>query len=318
MYNTGLIIKKPQPQDWRVGSVSGFDSAVLQKDHNWHEYLPIKENQFSRHFDTMGCVSFSALNCLEMLQKRKYGNEVNWSDRWLAKVSGTTRRGNWLQSVADTIRHTGLLLESEYPYPRQEAGFDWDDFYKDVPLSMFEEAGDFLKEYEVTYEWVDIRNRDNLLYSLRFTPLQVTGVFPSHRKAVDGIIPREEGLHTHAYTIYGGKYGEYFDVFDHYTVEKKKIAWDFDLGINAMRYNLTKLTDKPMEKPEIENNTLVQLVEGHGGFGFFLDGDIIIDDLANVLATNEMRNKEQRTKALTQEQWDMFDKVNLKGEPVNS
>ena len=75
-----------------------------------------------------------------------------------------------------------------------------------------------------------------------------------------------------------------------------------------------------MTKPKIENNSLLQLVEGEGGFGMFLDGKIYIDDTAKILASVIMRNNGNlngKIKALTQEQWDMFEKYNLKGEKNN-
>jgi hypothetical protein len=66
----------------------------------------------------------------------------------------------------------------------------------------------------------------------------------------------------------------------------------------------------------IKNNTLVQLVQGGGNFGLFLDNKIIIDDIAKVLAVWEVRNNGNTggmTKALTLEEWDKYPKINLKG-----
>jgi hypothetical protein len=51
----------------------------------------------------------------------------------------------------------------------------------------------------------------------------------------------------------------------------------------------------------------------------YLDGKIYVDDTAKILASVIMRtngNLNGKIKALTQEQWDMFEKYNLKGEKI--
>ena len=70
-----------------------------------------------------------------------------------------------------------------------------------------------------------------------------------------------------------------------------------------------------MNKPKLENNSLLQLVEGLGGFGMFLDDKIVVGNTADILASCIMRNGgnlQGKARALTQEQWDMFPKYNLK------
>ena len=59
-----------------------------------------------------------------------------------------------------------------------------------------------------------------------------------------------------------------------------------------------------------KNNVLI-----NGGFGLFLDGKIIVDSLDKILASWLVRtggNTNGMTKALQQEQWDLFEKYNLK------
>lgn len=307
MENYGLIIKDLKPQDWRFGSVTALKSQVYQEDRNWDDFLPQDEFQAQ----SLSCVTFSALNCLEMMALRKYGLKFNWSDRFIAKASGTSMMGNSLAAVADTIVLTGLVNEVDYPY--DYANFSWKSYYTDIPMYLFDQAAEFKKEYDIDYEWVTIKTPEALWDALKYSPLQVTGSYPKF--IGDEIIKRVDAPYNHAFTVYGGEYGKYFKVFDHFSDNTKKIAWDYDLSTFAMRYDITKLSEI-MDKPIIKNNTLVQLVEGVGGFGFYLDDKIIIDDLAKILATDRMRNKEQNTIALKQVEWDMFDKVNLKGEQV--
>lgn len=315
MGNYGLILKKPKPQDWRFGGVTGIKGNVLQEDGQWGYLLPDGEYQHGIYFDTMACVTFSALNCLEVMMLKKHYVSCNFSDRYTATMSGTTKNGNYLYKVGDSIRKDGLVYEKDYPYPRTQRTpvFDWGDYYQPVPPPIKGLATRFKNEWKMNYEWVTINSKDDLCEALKYAPIQI--VVHAWGTKKDGVFQRTTSKPNHAVMAFGYKYGEYIEIYDHYESLKKKLSWDYLIYNWGMKYNI----DKNMpEKPTIKNNSLVQLVEGLGGFGFYLDGNIIIDDLANILATNEMRNKEQNTCALTQEQWDMFDKVNLKGEPINS
>jgi hypothetical protein len=63
----------------------------------------------------MACVSYSLLNALEVLHIRQTRKEITWSNRALAKMSGTAKEDNRLDTVFDTARHQGLILENEWP-----------------------------------------------------------------------------------------------------------------------------------------------------------------------------------------------------------
>src|SRR5688572_17774217 len=77
---------------------------------DWRPYVPKEERQYSDNVETNGCVSFSMNNLLEMQHKQQTGQEVNFSDRALAKMSGTNPdQGNYLYKVADEVRNSGLL-----------------------------------------------------------------------------------------------------------------------------------------------------------------------------------------------------------------
>jgi len=104
-------------------------------------------------------------------------------------------------------------------------------------------------------------------------------------------------------------------IYDTYEPKIKELAsWD-DIGSWALKINI--IEKNMIEKPNLENNTLVLLVEGAGGIGLYLDDKIIIDDNAKILAVFMARNakygkfKEADVRSLTQEQWDLFDKRSL-------
>jgi hypothetical protein len=65
MKNRGVIIKKPLPTDYFFGGETGIEFAEVNPAADWSGYLPSGEYQMGVYFDTMACVTFSALNCVE-------------------------------------------------------------------------------------------------------------------------------------------------------------------------------------------------------------------------------------------------------------
>src|SRR5258708_12996 len=95
------IIEGQRPEDFVAGSFTFIAWEERNPTGNWKPYLPAKEIQYGKE-DSQGCVSFSALNCLEIQEKFLTSKENNYSDRWTAKRSGTTHEGNYLYKVGDT------------------------------------------------------------------------------------------------------------------------------------------------------------------------------------------------------------------------
>lgn len=143
-------------------------------------YLPNPEKQHSVYFDSSACVTFSATNVIETqlnyflatgkisennvreLTELGYivDGQFNFSDRFTAKMSGTTTQGNTFQNVWDSIRHDGLLPEKDWDYPRDQRTpvFDWDDYYKEIPQELKDKAKKILDYISISYETVLPRN----------------------------------------------------------------------------------------------------------------------------------------------------------------
>lgn len=136
---------------------------------DWTPFVPKAENQYSNMADSMACVSFSFLNCLET-QLKFFGEELDFSDRFLAKMSGTTIHGNTLQKVADTFREFGCVLEADWPRPDN---FTWETFYAEIPQEIKDKA----LKYGVGYEWIGT-DVASLQYHLKQSSLQL--VIPGH------------------------------------------------------------------------------------------------------------------------------------------
>lgn len=166
MKNYGLIEGR-RDTDFLAGSLS-FEERNPSGD--WTPFLPPGEYQANHNADTMACVSFSALNSIETQLKFLTGTSPEFSDRFTAKMSGTTSQGNYLYKVADSIRKDGIVLESEYPAPQN---FTWETYYSDIPADVKSKA----KVYKVAYEWIDV-TKDSLIHHLKHAPIQVT--IPGH------------------------------------------------------------------------------------------------------------------------------------------
>lgn len=168
--NTGVLIGQ-RPEDYVAGTL---DYQVRVPSGDWRPFLVTEERQYSPYADAMDCVSESFTNVAEIQIKQQTGEEVNFSARALAKLSGTTRSGNYLYKVADEARNFGLLLEEEWPTP---PNFTWESFYADIPNSILAKR----KKYDIGYEWVTA-DKGSLEYHLKHAPIQIiiTKLNPNH------------------------------------------------------------------------------------------------------------------------------------------
>lgn len=222
------VIEDPRPLEEKQRDYVGIgaDQEVLCPDGQWDAYKPTYETQFIKYADTYACVSYSACNTIEFLYKRKYGIEINLSDRFLAILSGTKcYLGNWLQKVADTLRHNGFLYENEFPAPAEIRKCE--DFYIPLTEDQINLAKSRLNEYEITYRWIPATEED-IKNALRYAPLQV-------------II--ENGIH--AVTCYG-YVGNKAKIYDHYLFYGDNCyLYDFSKIKGAMQYDIKR--KKPLE-----------------------------------------------------------------------
>lgn len=221
--NSGVILGQ-RPEDYIAGaSPIPFEERVPSGD--WKPYLPPGERQFSRNVDTMACVSFSAHNCIEM-QMKFYGKEVNLSDRFLAKQSGTTKMGNFLYLVGDTLRKQGGVPEEYWPAPKD---FTWDSYYAEIPINIKMEGYKLLDSWDIKYEWLPDVKKETLKQHLKQSPIQV--VIPGHAVT---LITSTDQVDTY---------------FDHYEPYQKEYTSPFQA---ALKYVVTPRT-KNMSNEEVRN-----------------------------------------------------------------
>lgn len=226
--NTGVIIVQPEATDFMVGALEYKEICS-----DWTNFLPSTERQYTRYADTMACVSFSAMNTLETqinylyasntLQKADkefldtngyiVNGKCNLSDRFIAKMSGTTNQGNSMNKVWQTIRECGVIPESDWAF---NDNFTWEEYYAEIPQELKDKGKKFLERFIINYEWVLTGTQDRntqqttLQKQSKQAPIQIAS-FP-----IQGSNPvADKGCgSTHATIIH--RVDDKYRVFDHY------------------------------------------------------------------------------------------------------
>jgi hypothetical protein len=308
--NLGYIPAVITAEDWRIGGQGDFfspvNSTALISGNNWEEWLPVIEYQNQAGFDRMACVTYSLMNCFEILNIQETGKELNFSDRYIAKLSNTSRQGNTLPAVFDEVRENGLVKESVWP----DVLTDWDDYYKQVPANIIGSGKEFIKDYDVYREYVATYKKDLIFEALNHAPLQVIVEYASG----DGILNPGQA-YNHAVTCYGAKKNEYWLIYDHYTQTRKKYAWDYEFA--AILKPTFKLKKPNMLK--VKNGFMYLLVEGPTQkLGMGLDGALVVfADKVDCLINSSSRLKIfEPAIPVTLAQWSSVKKVDSKGKKI--
>ncbi len=330
---TALQLPNILPNSLEFGGMTTVEDTILFENGSVLNYLPsFVEVQTHTYFDDYGCVSNSFENGIQILCKRQFNSfsskfqklltekytkngEIDFSNRDLIVLSGTVPMvGNSGDKVLATAQEKGLIPQTlgDWDTSSRNTNNTLENFYLYGRTAEAQEVADELNKYlKITGEWVvrrlweDASKKGVLQVYVNAWYINSEGKYYN---------PKSE-KHNHAVLIVD--YNN-IKILDSYKPEIKQLTSWNDAYHNALKININ---EKTMEKPKIENNSLLQLVEGIGGFGMYLDGKIYIDDTAKILASVIMRNNgklEGKIKALTQEQWDLFEKLNLKGEkPFN-
>ncbi len=215
-------LAEQSPDDWQFGAASQ-PSLVTIPESERDSYLPKGELQFDSKADFTDCASRSPVNHLEALftyhyrhgmkpENKKWleekgyiqDNKVTFSDRYIAKLSGTTRTGNSLKSPADAIYRYGLVPKKLLP---KEEWMGWDDYYAPIPQNLLDLGQEFRKRFTLNYEQVPRSRFDEVLKS---DMLGVAGY--AWPPPVKEVYPKTEGMQfNHAFLIFKHPQWQIFD-----------------------------------------------------------------------------------------------------------
>lgn len=222
----GLQIVKKKKGDYQLGTSNSLNRRVLNPSGQWTNFLPIGELQ-RVGVESLACTTFALLNAVEILEREEFGEERNWSDRFLAYASNTTRNGNNPIKVAETLRKKGNVIENEWG--NSLSLNSWNKYYEVPPQKLYTLAREFIKEYNFGYEWVN-PNKADMIKALRYSPLTVAGWAWTQDK--DGLFYTPKGKKAvHSFVVYGYEVGRHWKVFDSYDKTTKRLRWDYKFSM---------------------------------------------------------------------------------------
>jgi len=293
--------------DWKYNEFTPLSGKITNPDF-WTKYLPVVELQIVNGIETWSCTSFGSLNLLEVLYYHQTGSKINFNDQYTAILSGTTKIGNWAKNVFQAIRYYGLIPQHALEFN----GTTFDDWIdrKQITPKLIEDGREFLKEWDIYYEWVE-KDTIDIFTALGSAPLGVSVAFANGK----GILNPTTKV-NHWVMLFNAKMGEWWEIFDHYTQATKKYDWNYKFGA-VLKPSLIK-KDKIM--PTFKNNSLLQLSEAPGGFGLYIDGKLYIDDESKIALSFLARNSgdiKGKATGVTLEDWNKLEKFTLKGEKVS-
>lgn len=241
-YSPELEETHSKPTDYEFLGASKIPQEVLVEDGDWSPYLPKLEVQKNNQFDSYSCTNFANNNASEMIHIKRYGEEVNYSERFSAVVSGTQPgRGNSHANVAECRRKKGSVLESECPFTEN---MTQSQYFAKVSDDLLAKGLKWVESYEYGYEKVAM---SNFKESLKYSPLQV---------AVDSRTNKTANFQApdHSVVIYGFKNNKWL-VFDSYM--NRQVEYDANYPFSsAIRIHYKKIITINFE------NMSLQLIKG--------------------------------------------------------
>lgn len=211
---------------------SWFPDVTLVPDGQWLKWQPIGEAQ-NLAIEPEACTSFGTLNAVEFLERQEFGDTTNWSDRFLAYASGTTKQGNNPDTVINTLKTKGDVTEADWPYTN--ADNTWNSFYETPPQALYEKALEMVAEYNFDAKPIGT-DLQSLMNGLKCSPIGVAGF--AWAKDNNGLYYTPKGVQPcHWFIIVGYEQNKYWYAFDSYSPYVKKLRWDYEFDI-ARQYTL--------------------------------------------------------------------------------
>jgi len=281
--NKGFLEQPVQELDYNqeMGAKVGRESPIVHEvrifDGNWSDFATDFELQKQNGLEPMDCVTQGVINSIQsqmnwmivtnrMPQKHmellnKYecivDGRVQFSKKFIAILSETTKEGNYLTKVAQTVREVGVVSEKMLPI----SGSTWDEFYNKGQITeemrdigkMFFDKDNPAALFKLQYAWVltpnsgglKEDNRAKILHELRHTPLVI---------AKDG----------HCTLKILGINKVRWQILDSYKPFLKDRKWDYDaLWVLKVVVDLNSAANNnPMKLVKTESSPHIYLISG--------------------------------------------------------
>lgn len=270
--NKGFNLKKERleqsDQDWVFGDVSQpCITDIIEADRL--TYLPKGELQYGIE-DFMDCATRAPLNILETkfnwlyktgkltkenenwLRSKGYitpeGN-IEFSDRFIAILSGTTREGNSLKAPLRAIENNGLIPKSLLP---ASPSMNFDEYHDKTKITdyLVSLGKEFKERFPINYEKVYEVNYKELL---REDMIGAAGY--AWPQPIDGEYPKSNKAPNHTFVIFRTPayfvFDNYYDVVDGDFIKKLTPDYDFiEYGYRVFisaQNNITERNSKIMQ-----------------------------------------------------------------------
>jgi len=285
--NTGLIIQEPLESDYLGGQLP---YEIVVEDGDWSQWLPTGEKQKFARVETMSCVSQATSNSIDCQITRmiKLGlieteplihwldanGNFNSSDRFIAKMSGTTVNGNSLNNPSEAVRKFGVPPESIWGASED---FTWNDYYRIPSKEAIDWGKRFLEYFDVAYEWVTKEyvwgkgikglqiTQAELVEQLKQAPI-IIGAATCAGWFNSDIIAACNLPANHGTMVYKSVIPEYFGDFDSYEPWEKKINYWYKIPFAIKMI----VTPREIIKKKITNNPMAKLLKQENGKGYGL------------------------------------------------
>jgi len=214
---------------------------------DWSAFLVKDEVQNKNQTETMACTTFGTINAIEVLMYFIFKQEFNFSERFIAILSGTNQGGNNPHTVAETIRKKGLINEIDLPF--DDSITTWDKFYSPWPMlkNLLNKGRKWLEEYDLKHEYVWtgdplVAEKKRLIeLALKRSPIAISVYAWSGQE--NGIF-QQLGSDNHWCLCYKIDENGNYCVFDSYDQTHKVYSGEADIK-SAKIYWITKLDHKP-------------------------------------------------------------------------
>lgn len=226
-FNAWLEEAHATEEDYKLGAISSLPKEILCPERIWP--TPKLEVQ-NKLFDPFACTNFANCNVRESIHLKRYGEEIDDSDRYSAVISSTVPgQGNSHKNVAECTRKKWYVKEEEYPFTNE---MTQEEFFSQPPQELVNKAVQELPEYEYGYEKVE---RQDFYEALQYSPLQV---------AVDSRTSKtgEFQSYDHSVMLYGFRDGKWL-IFDSYFGRQVEYDQTYPFGF-ALRFHYKKITPK--------------------------------------------------------------------------
>lgn len=176
MKNYGFIKDQFTEEDYVFGG-NQVQREVLQPDGQWGEFLPTYESQSTDNFDTYGCTIYGSENVIEMIMKRKFGIDANYSERYIYNIIPIRPPGGSPQVVAECIRKKGLIDQAELPMVDT-----FEQYCTPEPMSdkLLKKGQEWINTYELKHDYLwktDITIAEQhriLMDALQYSPVGIS------------------------------------------------------------------------------------------------------------------------------------------------